>query len=519
MNNTYRSIQTIAAGIPMILFSETIAVAEDPPKLDPEPNSDRLIERQSETVQDLSHGNLQTPSKQVKPKNSSATHLAKGNLDPSTNLLELPAQARKVRIEINQPIGLQQAIDLGIKNNKNLQEARLNVERSRKELREAQAALYPALNTELNFSEAESSQDARSLELTRQQSGGSIDEDLSSSTFDGRINLTYDLYTGGLRGADIQRAKKQVRFSELDLERITFATRFEIVRDYYNLQNADSQVEIEQAAVNEARQTLQDAQLLTQAGIGTNFDVLRAEVELANARQRLTTAKAEQSTARRQLATTLSVGEQVELETADPIQPAGKWQLSLEETIVTAYKNRPELEQLLVQREINQKQKQIALSKVRPQVGLLASYSVLDVASDDVDVTDGYTVGARLQWDLFDGGAASAKAKQFETDIAINETQYANQRNLIRLEVEQGYFSLVASQDNIRTSEKAVKLAQDSLNLARMRFQSGVCTQTDVIQAQTELTTARANNIQAIINYNQSLNQLERAVTNRNVNA
>ena len=60
----------------------------------------------------------------------------------------------------------------------------------------------------------------------------------------------------------------------------------------------------------------------------------------------------------------------------------------------------------------------------------------------------------------------------------------------------------------------AVTLAEESLRLARLRFQAGVGTQTDVIEAQSELTTARGNLLTAIIDYNQSFTQLQRAVTN-----
>ncbi len=523
MNNTFKAIQTVAIGIPIILGSETIAQAEDLPDADLESNSDKLIELQSKTAQHLAKVDDQVQIDKVQAKDDYPSVVTQSQVDtsyvlkdinPSANPLQFPTQPQEVQIEINQPITIQQAVKIAIRNNQNLQEARLNLQRSQQELREAKAALFPTLDTELSFSEAESAESARTLDIARQQNGSSLDEDISNGSFEGNINLTYNLYTGGSRGADIKRAENQVRFEQLNVERITFETRFETVRDYYSLQDADSQVEIEQAAVEDARQTLKDAQLLQQAGIGTNFDVLRAEVELANAQQRLTTAQAEQSSARRQLATTINVGQQVELKTADPIQPVGNWQLSLEETIVEAYKNRAELEQLLVQKEINLQQKQIVLADVRPQVGLLASYNVLDVTDDDVNLTDGYTIGARLEWNLFDGGAATSRAKQFETDIEINQVQFANQRNQIRLEVEQGYFALTASRENIKTSEKGVKLATESLNLARLRFQSGVGTQTDVIQAQTELTTARANNLRAIIDFNQSLNQLERAVTN-----
>lgn len=237
-------------------------------------------------------------------------------------------------------------------------------------------------------------------------------------------------------------------------------------------------------------------------------------MELANAQQRLATVTATQKIARRQLAQTIGVGQQVQLKTADEVKPAGTWQLSLEDSIVSAYKNRSELQELLVQREINHQEKQIAFAEVRPTIDLIAQYNVGDNLDDEVNLTDGYSFGTTLNWNLFDGGAASATAKQSETNIAINEAQFANQRNEIRLEVEQGYFNLAANKGNITTAQKALEAANESLNLARARFQSGVGTQTDVIQAQTELTNVRGNYLEAVINFNQSLNQLERAVAN-----
>ncbi len=493
----------------------------------------RLLELQSKKAQDLKPKS--TSIKEVKTQERSTALVAQSsiqsptnisyapkNLNPSDNLLQLPAKPSEVKTEFSEPISLEQAVKLAIKNNPNLQEFRLDLERSQKVLREAKAALYPGLSTGLNFSEAESVESNLALDVVRKEAEESelpsqemeIDQDTSTTSFNGNLTLTYNLYTGGLRGARIQQAEELVNSSQLNLKATIFETRFTAIRDYYSLQSADSQVEIEQAAVNEAQQTLQDAQLLRQAGIGTKFDVLRAEVELANAQQRLATVTAEQSIARRQLATTLGVGQKVELKTADEVKPAGTWQLSLSDSIVAAYKNRSELQELLVQREINQKEKQIALAAIRPQVDLVASYNVGEDFEDDVNLTDGYSVGAELNWNLYDGGAASAKAKQSETDIAINEAQFANQRNEIRLEVEQGYFSLAASKGNITTSQKALESANESLNLARARFQSGVGTQTDVIQAQTELTNVRGNYLEAIINFNQSLNQLERAVAN-----
>jgi OMF family outer membrane factor len=55
---------------------------------------------------------------------------------------------------------------------------------------------------------------------------------------------------------------------------------------------------------------------------------------------------------------------------------------------------------------------------------------------------------------------------------------------------------------------------EEALRLARLRFQAGVGTQTDVINAQRDLANARGRYLQAIVGYNQALNQIQRAVSN-----
>ena len=449
----------------------------------------------------------QSPESDQAPETTTYSEFEKLEQDP--NRLKRPSAPEEVEIDLDQPLTLEQALGLALRNNKDLETARINLVRAQRELQQARADLYPDLDFQANYQNSNTAAAQRS----RDRFGiASSESEGSDNQFDGQLTLSYNVYTGGNRGANIRRAKKNVEFNELDVERITEQSLFDTASDYFDLQNSDAQVDIAAAAVEDAQQTLKDAQLLEQAGLGTRFDVLRAEVELANADQQLTTSIANQKTARRQLAETLSLAQNVNLETADEIEERGVWNLSLEETIVLGYQDRAELDQFLVQKEINEEERQIALSAIRPTVSIFGEYQVLEVLDDGANVADGYRVGASLRWAIFDGGTALARARQEEADILNSQTGFANQRNQVRIEVEQAYFALQANKENIGTSEKAVELAEESLRLARLRFQAGVGTQTDVIASQTELTTARGNRLNAIIDYNQSLNQLYRAV-------
>jgi len=443
-------------------------------------------------------------------------------LNPNEDDLALPTSEEEVTISIDRPITIEEAVDLALTNNRDLKEAELNVDVAQKQLDAALGARYPSLTASGTAINSNTASNSLGNEQIIQRNPTVDEEDLSldfvTNSANGDLTLNYDIYTGGGRGANIRLSRKQLEINELALEIAIEQVILETKEDYYDLQNADSQVGISKASVGDASQTLKDAQLMENAGLGTKFDVLRAEVELANAQQSLNTAEASRDVARRQLVETLSLGEQVDLQTADEIVQAGIWDLSLSESIITAYGNRQELNQFVLGRGLSKEQRKIALATIRPTISIFGQVDAINVLDDEVNPTTGYTVGATANWTIFDGGAAKANAKQEDVNITIAENNFADQRNIVKFEVEQAYYGLRANEKNIVTAEKAVELAEESLRLARLRFQAGVGTQTDVIEAQSELTTARGNLLGSVINYNQSLVQIERAVTNNTRN-
>ncbi|MGB3694008.1 MAG: TolC family protein [Spirulinaceae cyanobacterium] len=435
-------------------------------------------------------------------------------LNPSANPLLFPTEADEVRVENIQPISLEQAIELARDNNRDLEEAILRVESSREGVRETLASEYPTISTQLDFTRSDSANSELSLRRSPLFGMFTGDDDTVSTVFDGRLEVNYDLFTSGRRSAQIKAAEEQLRLNQLDLERTAEQIRFEATEAYYDLQEADAQVTIAVAAVEQAQASLRNTALRERFGLGTRFEVLQDETQLAEAKQNLTLARSQQNIAQRSISLVLGLGQKVGVSAGDPITTAGEWDLSLEDSIVLALKNRAELEQELIRRNISDQQRRIALSGIRPQASLFANYNILGVLDDNLGPADGLTIGARLRWTLFDGGAANARAEQEQKNIEISENRFDNQRNQIRLEVERGYYNLLANKNNISTAGVAVRAAEERLRLARLRLQEGVGIKSDEISAQSELTRARNNLLRAFIDYNRALSSLQRAVTN-----
>jgi len=527
VNQTFLQPSATGAGAAKLLSAQTCPQELGKSKTD---SSTSLLLVSSNCLQQNAAGervaqsNTQTPAGSVQPQIIVPGNLTPApagsvqvpeNLIPNANPLQFPTKPEEVRLQNNQPITLAQALELARRNNHSLQVSILQLEQSRAAVRQAQAALLPSLSITSDITRSQSASGQLEDQLYANEGLVSPQAGIPATAFNGSAQLTYNLYTSGSRQATIRQAEEQERYYQLAVETEFETIRLTVATDYYNLQQADEQIRIYQASVQNAQASLKDAQALERAGVGTRFAVLQAQVNLANAQQNLTNAISQQQTARRQLATDISLPQSVNISAADPVQLAGLWNQTLEQTILLAFQNRSELPQQLAQRNIYEQQRRQALSALGPKISLVGSYSLLDQFNDNISVSDGYSLGVQATLNLYDGGAARAQAAQAKANIAIAETQFSEQRNQIRFQVEQAYFSQQSSLTNVQTANIALEQATEALRLARLRFQAGVGTETDVISSENDLTQAEGNRVAAILGYNKALAQLQRSVTIR----
>lgn len=446
----------------------------------------------------------QTESTPSVDSNEQEKPLPPSILESSPNPLQLPTSPEEVKIQTILPITLQQALELAESNNRELQVALLSLQRAQAFLRQAQAAQFPTLGTNAQLGVSANQEAPTDIDLNIANSPTGITG--------GVVEANYDLFTFGKRSARIRSAQEQVRFSQLDVTRSRELIRLDVINAYYDLQEAGEQVNINQSAVKNAQISLFDAQALEEGGLVARFDIVRARVQLANAEQALVQSQAEQDIASDQLTRILGLPETVDITAADTAQITAQWNQTLEESLISAFRNRVELEQQLAQRNISEQQRRAALADRRPTVSLFANYGV--VGEFNSRVKNGFASGVRVGWNFFDGGATAARAAQEEANIRIAEVRFADTRSQIRLEVERAFKTLTANAKNIETATLGLQQAENGLELARFRFRSGIGTQLEVSAAENELTRAAGNRVRAILNYNRALAALQRAISN-----
>ncbi|MEG1160133.1 MAG: TolC family protein, partial [Acidaminococcaceae bacterium] len=92
------------------------------------------------------------------------------------------------------------------------------------------------------------------------------------------------------------------------------------------------------------------------------------------------------------------------------------------------------------------------------------------------------------------------------------EEAYRQTTDNVQLDVRNSYLNLKEAEKRISTSYVAVAKAEEDYHIAQVRYQAGVGTNTDVIDAQVALTQAKTNYVQALYDYNTSNATLERAM-------
>lgn len=474
---------------------------------------------------------LAPASSTTSPITSPATSTAPEFLSTPANPLLFPTKPEEVKLQGVRALTLAETLELAERNDRDLAISRLQVEQQKAAVQQAEANRFPTLDLQSTFTRSLSANGTISIKAQQAdaiaQAGSEASARLfnpqlfrrslaeESTSWNTSLQLNYDLYTSGANSAARRAAAGNLRAAELAMERVREQLRLDVTGYYYDLQNANEQVKINLQAVKNSEQSLKDADAQERAGLGTKFDVLRSEVQLANNQQLLTNALATEEVSRRQLVQRLSLPEYVTVSAADKVQPVGTWKPTLEETIVAAYKQRVELEEQLVQQDISDANRQQALSALGPRIQLQASYNLLKIFEQPVTGPDsGYSLSAVATWRLFDGGAARAQAKQQELNKQVAETRFTQGRNNIRFQVEQAYANLIANEKNISTTVKALRQACEARRLAKLRFDAGVGTQTDVLNAETDLTRAAGSRVSAILGYNRSIAQLLRSVSN-----
>ncbi len=301
-------------------------------------------------------------------------------------------------------------------------------------------------------------------------------------------------------------------------ELATLEIKYRTVSAYYNLLMSIKFQEVMAATVKQLASHYDDSYQFYENEIIPMNDLLEAEVHLANAKQDFRLASSRTRKARTTLATLIKEPLSSEFSVVDTPSLAPLL-VDLEFLLQKALTDRPELKQANYGLESSEKQVALARSYYFPNVIMRAGHNryggdpmVDGTGLSDLQLPYETTVGVYAQWEIFAWGQTRHNVNQAEAARRESQQYLVKVMDEIRMEVDDNYTSVQVSYSNIETAKKAVEQAQENLRMNEVRYQNQIASSTDVIDAQTLLTSTRTKYYQAVYHYNIWLASLARAV-------
>ncbi|MFM7815828.1 MAG: TolC family protein, partial [Verrucomicrobiota bacterium] len=279
------------------------------------------------------------------------------------------------------------------------------------------------------------------------------------------------------------------------------------------------QIQTQKASVALLEKELLDQKRRFDAGTAPRFNVLRAEVELANAKPRLIRAENAFRISRDTLATLLGWNiptnslDSIPLQLSDRLA-AEPFDITLPMAIAKARVQRPELTVRAMDRRIKKEDVTQAQANYYPSVGIAGGYQGQSrVFSDDLSlVLDGWTAGAQFNWSILDFGLNKGRVDAAKARLAKSEIDQDDTVRRIDLEVRTAHSTFIEAREVLASQQKVIEQAEEAVRLAMARNDAGSGTQLDVLSAQTALTEARTVHAQALRDYAVALARLDRAM-------
>ncbi len=404
---------------------------------------------------------------------------------------------------------LRRCIETALENNFDLQKARERVRRQYGTIIEIRSRLIPTLGIEGAYSDAAEDLAANNLAGTATR----------TDSWNIGLRVTQSLYAGGADRAAWKGQQLIEQAAVRDLESAIHQVLLDVRERYYGVLLARSQIRVQEQNIQLLDEELQSARNKLEAGAVSPFNVLRAEVARANGQPTLIRARNNYRIAGQELGRVLGLPAD---SPEQAFEVAGElafepYSTTLAEARALALDQRPELVALRLLAEAQAYNVDAQKAGYRPNVSVFGTYGLEEERLQDADTwdnTEGWRAGVQMGWNLFDGMSTRGRLLQAASDLQLAKLDEEQARLNIDVEVRRAFSSFQEAGELVNATRKVVEQAEESVRLARSRFDVGAATQLDVLQTQQALTQARDNEVQSLHDYQVALARLRKAMGN-----
>jgi HAE1 family hydrophobic/amphiphilic exporter-1 len=292
-------------------------------------------------------------------------------------------------------------------------------------------------------------------------------------------------------GKALEAARVARSGGEQDVQRARQQTALDAVRAYNQLLFTMEQLRVIQTNVQSKQTHVDYARNRRTAGVATELEVLRAEVDLENARAESLRAENQVSTARATLNTVML------RPTTAPVAPTDTlavvpFEIDLEAAVKEALDARPELQVLRTTERVRTLLIDVAAADSKPTFDFNGAYGfAVRRPKNFFDPNfSQWRASVNVTVPLFDGWRTAGRVAQARADRNSVTQQIAALENQVRLEVQSAFDALALANRTIQAAELNVTQARRASEMTEANYKLGAATQLDVVDAQQLLRDA-----------------------------
>jgi outer membrane protein TolC len=401
---------------------------------------------------------------------------------------------------------LDKAIALALKQNRDVLIAAQDRSKADAQISEARSGALPSINISANYTRniqkpvlflPPNSPINPSNSTARFELG-------SNNSYDVTASLSQTLYNRRV-GVALDIAKTYRDYAQQAYRGTEQSVILAVKEVFYGVLLAEKLVEANRQSLEIVKANFENIQSQYRSGTAAEYDMLRAEVEVANTEPLLISAENNLELAENSLKNlcALPIDQDVELQGAFTFEelPSAR----MDEARHDAFSNNPLIRELSLSELMQKENISVERASSFPVLSLVGAYSwqTQDNTYEFKDYTWVQTsnVGLQLSFPLFDGSRARARIQQAKSEYEKTRLARLKAEEALRIQIESAELRMAEAKKRIQGQEKSIDQAKRAVHIAQTRFANGVGTQLELLDSQVALTRAENNHAQAVYDY------------------
>ena len=421
-----------------------------------------------------------------------------------------PRTFGRITVAIPDTLDLSTALTYALENNFSILQAQQRIREQEGLIVEIRSQGLPNVSLEADYSQLDSN--------LSENFGGLFER--NTENWNIALRVRQALYKGGGVKAGLRMQELVEEAVLYDLQATINLAVLEVKIRFFDVLLARERIAVQEENIKLLEEQIEDAKNRFEAGTVSRFEVLRAEVERANAQPELIRARNGFRIAIEELRKTLGfVGTPEDLESVAKFDGSLAFEpieLELRTALEIATRNRPELQHLELVVEAREHGIVIERAQKLPDIDLVGSFQLNKslVSNSFSNALKGWTLGVQSSWAIWDGRETDGRIRQAQSQLEQARLDLGQATLEVQIEVRRALHDLQEADELAQASSLVIDQAVESLRLANERYATGGGTQLDVLQSQVALTKSRLNQVEAYHSYKVAEAGLAKALGN-----